>query len=338
MSGKKLLEKLDLNMKILIFGGAGFVGRHYANHFLKNGNEVVLVDNLASLTGAVHPKKWTLFKPFKYKKKFKFLQIDCREYFKKKFEKFNLVVNLAAIVGGREVIENNPLAVAEDLEIDTSFWRWVIKCKHDHIITYSSSAAYPVNLQTKKNFRLLKEKDVSFAGSNIGLPDLSYGWAKLNNEFLSKIAFDKYKIKNTVFRPFSGYGYDQDLNYPFPSILMRALNHDPRKKFIVWGSGYQMRDFIHIEDVIKGSLKISKKIKNGNAINLSTGVYTNFITLAKLSLNILGKKSVVVEGNSTKPEGVFARAGCTILQKKLGFYPKITIKKGVSDSLKILSK
>ena len=44
MSGKKLLGKLDLNMKILIFGGAGFVGRHYANHFLKNGNEVVLVD------------------------------------------------------------------------------------------------------------------------------------------------------------------------------------------------------------------------------------------------------------------------------------------------------
>ena len=51
------------------------------------------------------------------------------------------------------------------------------------------------------------------------MPDMSYGWAKLNNEYLSKLAFDKYNIKNTVFRPFSGYGYDQDLNYPFPSIL-----------------------------------------------------------------------------------------------------------------------
>jgi GDP-L-fucose synthase len=325
-------------MKILIFGGAGFVGRHYVYHFLKNGNEVVVVDNLAKLTGGVHPKNWILFNPLKYKKKFKFLKIDCREYFKKKFNKYNLVINLAAIIGGREIIENNPLAVAEDLEIDTSFWRWAIKCKHDHIITYSSSAAYPVNLQTKRNFRLLKESDVSFADNNIGLPDLTYGWAKLNNEFLSKIAFEKYNVKNTVFRPFSGYGYDQDLSYPFPSILQRAINHNLKKKFIVWGSGYQMRDFIHIDDIIPGSIKISKKIKDGRSINLSTGVYTNFIDLAKLTLNILGKKNVIVSGDSTKPQGVFARAGCTKLQKQLGFYPKTTIKKGIASSLKFLIK
>ena len=325
-------------MKILIFGGAGFVGRHYALYFLRKGSEVTIVDNIAKLTGGVHPKKWNLFNPYKYKKKFIFLNTDCREYFKKKFHKYNLVINLAAIVGGREIIENNPLAVAEDLEIDTSFWRWAIKCKHDHIITYSSSAAYPVTLQTKKNYRLLREKDVSFKTNNIGLPDLTYGWAKLNNEFLSKIAYEKYNIKNTVFRPFSGYGFDQDLTYPFPSILQRAINHKNNKKFVVWGSGYQMRDFIHIDDIVPGSIKISKKIKNGDAINLSTGIHTNFINLAKIALNFLGKKNIIVKGNSTKPEGVFARAGCTKLQRKLGFYPKINIKKGVLDSLNLISK
>jgi nucleoside-diphosphate-sugar epimerase len=70
-------------MKILIFGGAGFVGRHYAYHFLKNGNEVVVVDNLAKLTGGVHPKNWILFNPLKYKKKFKFLKLIVENTLKK---------------------------------------------------------------------------------------------------------------------------------------------------------------------------------------------------------------------------------------------------------------
>jgi len=150
---------------------------------------------------------------------------------------------------------------------------------------------------------------------------------------MAKIAYLKYNIKNSVFRPFSGYGYDQDLAYPFPNIVRRAINHDSNKDFIVWGSGKQKRDFIHISDCIEGSIKISKKIKNGNAINLSSGKYTDFITLAKMILNSLGKKKVKVFGNSNKPEGVFARAGCTKLQKKLGFKPKIKLQKGIEEAI-----
>ena len=140
-------------------------------------------------------------------------------YFKKKLKKkYELVINLAAIVGGREVIENNPLAVAEDLEIDTAFWRWVVKNKImiKHTITYSSSAAYPIHLQKRKKYRLLKETDIDFSNNFIGKPDLSYGWAKLNNEYLALLAYEKHGIKNTIFRPFSGYGSDQDLKLSIP--------------------------------------------------------------------------------------------------------------------------
>jgi nucleoside-diphosphate-sugar epimerase len=319
-------------MKILIFGGAGFVGRHYVEYFLNKKYYVEIVDNLAPLSGGLHPKKWKLFNPLKFNKNFKFLRDDCRNYFKNKFKKkFDLVINLAAIVGGREVIEYNPLAVAEDLEIDTAFWRWSVLNKKNinHIITYSSSAAYPVQLQKKNYSRLLKEADIDFTKNYLGKPDLSYGWAKLNNEYLASLAFEKYGIKNTIFRPFSGYGSDQDLNYPFPSIIKRAIYHDTNDDFIVWGTGYQSRDFIHIKDVIRGSLLISKKIKNGKAINLSSGKFLNFINLSKLTLKILGKKNIRVIGNSNKPEGVFARAGSTTLQKKLGFTPNIKIKNGI---------
>tara|TARA_B100001093_G_scaffold138713_1_gene131278 strand:+ start:6086 stop:7078 length:993 start_codon:yes stop_codon:yes gene_type:complete len=328
-------------MSILILGGAGFVGRHYTEYFLKTGKNVEIVDNLAPLSGGMHPRKWKVFNPSKFKKKFKFSKLDCRRYFKKKLNKnYELVINLAAIVGGREVIEYNPLAVAEDLEIDTAFWRWVVKNKSKirHIITYSSSAAYPINLQKKRGYRLLKESDIDFSKNYMGKPDLSYGWAKLNNEYLASLAYEKYGIKNTIFRPFSGYGSDQDLNYPFPSIIKRAFNHRENKKFIVWGSGYQMRDFIHIKDVIRGSLLIAKKVKNGKAVNLSSGKFISFITLSKKIFNILGKRKVQVLGNSTKPEGVFARGGSRSLQIKYKFFPKISIENGINDAIDFLKK
>jgi len=328
-------------MKILIFGGAGFVGRHYVEYFLSKKNYVEVVDNLAPLSGGIHPKNWKLFNPYNFNKKFKFINQDCRNFFKKKLRiKFDLIINLAAIVGGREVIEYNPLAVAEDLEIDTAFWRWSVVNKKliKHTITYSSSAAYPVELQKKKNFRLLKESDIDFSKNLLGKPDLSYGWAKLNNEYLASLAYEKYGIKNTIFRPFSGYGSDQDLNYPFPSIIKRAINHNTDKKFIVWGTGHQSRDFIHIKDVVKGSILISKKIKNGKAVNLSSGKFLCFIDLAKIILKKLGKNNIRVIGNSNKPEGVFARGGSTNLQKKLGFAPKITISKGIDMALEYFNK
>ncbi len=327
-NGKKLQFEI---MSILILGGAGFVGRHYAEYFLKKKEFVEVVDNIAPLSGGIHPKKWKLFNPFEYKK-FKFYKKDCRKFFNQQLrKKYNLVINLAAIVGGREVIEYNPLAVAEDLEIDTAFWRWAVKNKNKikHVITYSSSAAYPIHLQKKKFFRLLQETDIDFSKNFFGKPDLSYGWAKLNNEYLASIAYEKYGISNTIFRPFSGYGSDQDLNYPFPSIVKRAMSHDSNNIFKVWGSGYQMRDFIHIKDVVRGSILISKKIKNGKAVNLSSGKYLNFINLSKKIFNILGKKNIKIIGNSTKPEGVFARGGSRSLQNKLGFKLAISIEQGI---------
>ncbi len=328
-------------MKILIFGGAGFVGRHYAKYFLKKNYRVKIVDNLAPLSGATHPKKWSIFNPYKFRKKFEFIKQDCRKYFEGPLkENFELIINLAAIVGGREVIENNPFAVAEDIEIDTAFWRWAIKNKKkiQHVITYSSSAAYPINLQKKGNYRLLKETDLDLSKDFFGKPDLSYGWAKLNNEYLAKLAYEKYSIKNTIFRPFSGYGADQDLNYPFPSIVKRALNHNQKHKFIVWGTGLQMRDFIHIDDVIRGSLIISKKVRNGQAVNLSSGKYLNFINLAKKIFKRLDKKNIKINGNSSKPEGVFARGGSRFFQRKLGFEPQISIEKGIDIAIDYFKK
>ena len=239
-------------------------------------------------------------------------------------------------MGGREIIENNPLTVAEDLSIDSQFWEWCTKSKPEKIICFSSSACYPIELQKYGNFRLLKENDISFK-NNIGMPDMTYGWAKLTCEYLANIAYEKYNLKSVCYRPFSGYGEDQDLNYPFPSICKRILKNKDKKLIKVWGSGNQMRDFIYIDDCIEGVFQTMDKINDGSALNLSTGIFTSFIEFTKQACNILGYNPDV-EGVSNKPEGVFARGGDTTKQKNFGFYSKVILEDGIKKTFNYLNK
>lgn len=323
--------------KILITGGAGFVGRHFVKHFLDSGDSVYCVDNIVPLTGGIDPEVgWPLFDPRDYKN-FYFYKEDCREYFKRvKDNDFDYVLHLAAMVGGREMIEHNPLAVAEDLSIDADYWKWAKKSMPKKTLCFSSSAAYPINLQTKDNYVLLKEDIITF-NADVGMPDMSYGWAKLTHEYLARLAFEKHGIKSVTYRPFSGYGEDQDHHYPFPSICKRAIENAGQNVLTVWGSGEQMRDFIHIDDCVRGVLLTMDQIDDGSAVNLSTGIFTSFKDFARIAARYVGYTPEVV-GTSNKPEGVFARGGDTEKQRSFNFYPTISFVEGVERGVKYIEE
>ncbi|MFN2507164.1 MAG: NAD-dependent epimerase/dehydratase family protein [Chthoniobacterales bacterium] len=318
--------------KVLVTGGAGFVGRHLVKRLLDARDEVHCVDNIEPLTGGISPdSKWPLYEPRDYKN-FHFHGEDCRHYFKRVADKdFDIAFHLAAVVGGRLVIEQNPLAVAEDLSIDSEFWAWAVRAEPKRTICFSSSAAYPIRYQRKDDYILLKEEMIEFT-DDIGMPDMSYGWAKLTHEYLAQLAYEKHGLKSVVYRPFSGYGEDQDDTYPFPSICKRALSNQDKSLLTVWGTGDQMRDFIHIEDCIDGVLQTMEKIDDAKAINLSTGIFTSFKQFAKMAAEACGYSPEVV-GTSNKPEGVFARGGDMTKQKSLGFTYKVDFREGIERAI-----
>jgi nucleoside-diphosphate-sugar epimerase len=283
-------------MKILITGHKGFVGKYfmrkYADHDIvgidiKDGN-------------------------------------DCRDYFKTSEDKFDLVVHLAAIVGGRQTIEHNPLSVATDLSIDSEMCQWALRTKPTRIIYFSSSAAYPTKLQTQKY--QLKETDIDL--SDINNPDMTYGWSKLTGEFLMQF-LEAEGIKINVFRPFSGYGTDQDLDYPFPSYINRARNlADP---FDIWGDGNQVRDFIHMHDIIEAVDTGIKEDIQG-PVNLGWGIATSFNELFSLVTSLKGY-SPTPNHIPTAPVGVQYRV-CDP-SKMLSFYtPKISLEEGILRALR----
>jgi nucleoside-diphosphate-sugar epimerase len=317
--------------KILITGGAGFVGRYFTKYFLEKNDNVLVVDSLEKFTGGINPNIWPFYKPYEYKN-FSFIEQDCRIWFNNNnIDDFDYVLHLAAMVGGRQIIENSPIAVADDLSIDSHFWQWSVINRPKKIITFSSSSCYPIKYQTINNKTLLEENMINFS-QDIGFPDLTYGWAKLTSEYLGIIAFEKYGLKSVAYRPFSGYGIDQDINYPFPSICRRVLDNINADKILVWGSGNQERDFIHIEDCVRGVIETMDKINDGSAVNLSTGKLTSFKNFVKIASNLLGFDPQV-NGNSTKPEGVFSRGGDTQLQNKLGFFSNINFSDGIKKAL-----
>jgi GDP-L-fucose synthase len=315
-------------MKILITGGSGFVGRNFIKYFLAQSHSVVNVDSYISGGGSKQSSDWLPPHRGEYKE----LKIDCRSYFEQfPKEKFDLVLHLAAVVGGRLTIERNPLAVADDLSIDSAFWKWAVNARPEHIICFSSSAAYPVRLQSREVRQFLKEDDIDF-DSDLGMPDLTYGWAKLTHEYLGRLAARQYGLKVTTYRPFSGYGEDQSLDYPFPSICIRALENRETKQMMVWGTGEQSRDFIHIDDVVNGVVSTYSKITDGTALNLCTHRLTTFKELALLAAKASGYEAEV-KGNSSFPEGVFSRGGDSAKLKSFGFTPEITIEVGVARAV-----
>lgn len=285
-------------MKVLVTGDAGFVGTHFRKALSEH--EIVGVDIKNGL--------------------------DARHFFATDNTYFDLVIHLAAIVGGRATIEGAPLSVAVDLAIDSEMFQWALRTRPERIVYYSSSAAYPIKLQGHGSTHRLTETDIDL--DDIQSPDLTYGWAKLTGEMLAKHA-ENEGLRVHVFRPFSGYGEDQALDYPFPSFIARgSRQEDP---FKIWGTGKQTRDFIHISDVVAATLEAVKQDVQG-PVNLGTGVPCSFNELAEMVSKIAGYNPEF-ERIIGAPEGVQYRV-CNP-SKMLSFYkPKVSLEQGIELSLK----
>ena len=331
----------------LISGGCGFVGRNMVKRIYNTTEDrIIFVDNL--MVGK-HPSTWLNLPSngrlndmeiYGENKRLYFLKGDFRDiirslidepdYFKTSygldFEKFSDVYHFAAIVGGRAMIDGDPMMVALDLSIDAEFFFWVCRHKPARVLYPSSSAAYPVDLQTEEDAIALKESDIDF--KRMGQPDMTYGWSKLTGEYLAHIAAKYYDVSVSCIRPFSGYGEDQDLTYPIPAIAARIARRENPVE--VWGTGKQGRDFVHIDDVLDCVEVVMNNITDGTAVNIGQGKLTSFIEIIHVLCEIAGYEPEIKQ-LLDKPVGVHSRySDMTYVHDQLGWQAKITLKEGMT--------
>jgi UDP-glucose 4-epimerase len=332
----------------LISGACGFVGRNMVKRLHRTtGDSLFIVDDLSIGT---HPSTWMEYSSSTKNKDLEILGEDRRIYFWKgdfrdllfrfrmnpnylqdeyglEFDRFTDVYHFAAIVGGRLKIEGDPMAVALDLSIDAEFFYWVCQHQPERVLYPSSSAAYPINLQSPTGAIALSEGDIDF-NKNLGVPDMTYGWSKLTGEFLAQIAAKHYGISVVCIRPFSGYGEDQDLSYPVPAIAARAAKkEDP---FEVWGSGKQGRDFVHIDDVLDLIGILMDQVSDGSAYNIGSGKLTTFLELIDLFTRFAGY-APEIKPLLDKPVGVHSRyCDMSLVESRFGWKPKISLEEGMN--------
>jgi nucleoside-diphosphate-sugar epimerase len=280
-------------MKALVTGSAGFVGRHVVAELDRRGWDVVRID-------PHEEPKWVG---------------DALDTFFWNTTRYDLVVHAAASSPHRAAIDGEPQHMAKNLMLDAAMFDWAVRTRQHRVIYLSSSAAYPVALQgadaSSMQFRLHEDfADIGILHFHDGTtgaglyPDSVYGWTKLTGEQLAEQA-RRAGLDVTVVRPFSGYGEDQSENFPFRAIVERARRReDP---FHVWGDGSQVRDWIHITDVVNGMLAVAES-GTEEPVNLCTGTGTSMTELAEMACKQVGH-TPVFEYLADKPGGVAYRVG-----------------------------
>jgi nucleoside-diphosphate-sugar epimerase len=335
----------------LVTGGCGFVGRHLIAKLVGRHSNLFVVDDLS--TGQ-HPLQW--LKGYSHERTgvletfrrdgttIRFLKADAIDFFWRELRGERILeadsiaeaYHLASIVGGRAVIDGDPLLVATDLAIDALFFRWVVKQKEriGRVLFASSSAAYPIDLQQTVGLEgsiALREDRISFQG-NIGKPDMTYGWSKLTGEYLATLAAERYGVKVACVRPFSGYGEDQDLTYPVPAIAYRAAGRE--NPMTVWGTGRQGRDFVYIDDCIDAMLLILEKVSDGRGVNIGTGQLTSFLEVAQTFVRLEGYEAQV-KPLVDAPVGVQSRYCDPTLVHSLGWRATTSLDAGFAKVLEM---
>lgn len=292
----------------LVTGSSGFVGSHFVRRLVAEG---YLVTQQDITRGS-----------------------DSRDFFRSDdATSFALVVHCAAIVGGRKTIDGAPLALASNLELDAGLFQWALRSRPGHILYFSSSAAYPVPFQSLICPTRLEEDmiDETLSRGFLAAPDQLYGWAKLTGENLAYRARQE-GLSVSVVRPFSGYGDDQALSYPFPKFVDRAATRkDP---FEIWGDGRQVRDFIHIDDIVDACMRMVDFRLLG-PVNLGWGRPTSMRELADLVCAEAGY-SPRQEFLPAEPSGVEYRV-CSAARLQEFYFPQVDLEEGIRKALRAWS-
>ncbi|WP_298480658.1 NAD-dependent epimerase [uncultured Maribacter sp.] len=326
-------------MKILITGAAGFIGYHLSLNLIKEGHEVLGIDNindyydvnlkyarLAEL--GIFKEEASIFNlttTSSLYEKFKFIRanIEDRKELPKIFkkEKFDYVCNLAAQAGVRYSIEEPESYIDSNI---VGFLNILECCRNNnikHLVYASSSSVYGTN--TKIPFS---------TNDKVDTPVSLYAATKKSNELMAYTYSHLYNFPTTGLRFFTVYGPWGRPDMAMFLFTKAILNNQPIQ---VFNNGNMERDFTYISDITNGITQILKKepiradlykiynIGNNNSVRL-----VDFISIIEKNLGIKAKKNML----PMQPGDIEKTwANVENLIKDYNYTPNITIKKGVSS-------
>jgi len=309
-------------MKILVTGGAGFIGSHLVDKLIKNGHKVVVVDNLS--TGKRENLNPAFFKKSGAGTKAKFYKIDIcspqiSQIFKK--ERPKIVYHLAAQIDVRKSTENP----VKDAKINILGTLNVLEnCKKNKVkkfIFSSSVGVYgePKTLPVKENHSLN--------------PIAPYPITKLTIE--KYLNYFKSQGLNFVSLRYANiYGPRQPSEIGEGGVIAIFTNKILKgERPIIFGKGIQTRDFLYVDDAVEAAV-LALKAKSGSIYNVGTDKEITINNLLKLVLRILNKKTKPIYKPLRRGEIICSRIDYSKIKKELGFQPRYTLEEGLNETIK----
>ena len=298
---------IKLKTKILITGGAGFIGSHLTNKLLSLGHQVIVVDNLSK------GKKENI------NRHAHFIKVDiCSQYFLKvlKETKPDFLFHLAAQTSLVKSIKNPRKDLQVNLFATLNLLESLKKNSLKKIIFASSTAVYgPTKL-------LPIEEEMPKA------PISTYGLGKLTSEYFFKNYYRQHNIPYVCLRYANVYGENQDESAE-GGVIAIFINRILRNQTVYINSdGKQTRDFIYISDVILADLAVLNKKIIGE-FNVGTGIQTSINQLYEKLVRISNKKSKKEYKALPYLEVPISALSYSKLLNTVGWKPRISLEEGL---------
>lgn len=305
------------NRRILVTGGAGFIGSNLVDALVKAKNDVVVLDdfstgkpeNLAAAESAGRVKvirgsildEALVAQQVAQADVIFHLAVQCLRVC---FDKPHMVHHVNA-TGTLNLLEQSIRRTGKPLE---------------RFIYVSSSEVYGT------------AKTTPMAETHPLEPTTVYGASKLAGELYTQAYHITYGLPAMILRPFNTYGYREHYEGAsgevIPRFVVRILNNLPP---IIFGSGEQTRDFTFVTDTVEGLIRAaSTDTLLGQAVNIAYGQEVNIKTIAEMLLQVLGREDLGIQWEPARPADVDRHyADISKLVKHTGFKPAVAIEEGL---------
>lgn len=308
---------------VLVTGGASFIGSHLVDRLVEKGAKIRVVDDFSSgqiSHLAQHVEHETI----------EVVEGDLRDsaVVRRATDGMSVVFHLAADHGGRGYVDIYQAGPASNLMLDgLVFWN-AVQSGVEKVVFASSGCVYPNFIQSNVNEELYLTEDQVAAPYDA---DNMYGWAKLMGELTLQAYHKEHGLGAASCRYFTVYGPRAKENHAVLAMIARAfVEQDP---FDVWGDGTQVRNWTHVDDIVKGTILAAENIDDGTAINLGTMERITVLTAAESVLEMSGH-GAKINFLPDMPTGPLNRvADNALAQKLLGWAPEIKFQDGLQRTL-----
>ena len=313
---------------ILIAGSSGFIGNHLVKYFKDRGHFVIGVD--------IEKPKYdepTVF----YNYDLRIQSLTARVFDNHK--NINEVYNLSCLMGGMGYIGDK--SHSYDVMVgSTQIVSNIIECCVNYNIKksfYSSSACvYNMYKQETTDNVSLKESDAYPA-----MPDLVYGWQKLQSEIMYQSAYEQYGLNIRIARFHNIFGEKGTWDggkEKYPAAICRKVAMAKDGDTIsIWGDGKQTRSFLHVDSCIEGIIRLMES-DCIEPLNIGSDELVSINEVAEMVIKISGK-NLKIEHDLTKPQGVRGRnSDNTLILQKLGWKSESKFIDGITSTYSWINK